>query len=167
MKPTVHGEKMSESVLADVKTIVCHGRTGMTILVDAEDYPVLSRLKWYPQRVRQSEKFYATRRLQGGGSELMHQLLMGIPPQGMVVDHINDNGLDNRKENLRFLLNSENIRRRYEGTDTGLKFSDRNMTNPWIAQISFGGKTRHVGYFPTKEAAREARDEALEELLKG
>jgi hypothetical protein len=133
----------------------------MYALVDDEDYPLLSRHKWYPLRIRQGTKVYAQRKtgMSGLHTELMHQLVMGNGPRGMVIDHINDDGLDNRKENLRWLPNSENIRRRYEDNpDTGIKLKQDKIENPWQAQVSVGGKTRHVGYFPTREAAKEARD---------
>ena len=137
--------------------------------VDDEDFPLLSRLKWYPMRVRDSDVMYA-QTVFGGSSRntiLMHQLVMGNAPRGMVIDHINTNGLDNQKENLRFLPNAENIRRRYEDNpDTGIKLKPDKIENPWQASISVGGKTRHVGYFPTKELAKAARDEFLEEWLK-
>lgn len=154
MKSIVVGKYPSEHVLA---------------WVDDEDYPLLSRLQWYPMRVRESGLVYA-QTVFGGSSRntvLMHQLVMGNAPRNMVIDHINTNGLDNRKENLRFLPNSENIRRRYEDNpDTGLKLKADKIENPWQASISVGGKTRHVGYFPTKELAKAARDEFLEEWLK-
>jgi hypothetical protein len=92
---------------------------------------------------------------------------MGNPPSiDLVIDHINTDGLDNRKENLRFLPNAENIRRRYEHQpDTGLKLKVDKIENPWQAQVSLGGKTRHVGYFPTKELARAARDSYIQAWL--
>lgn len=133
--------------------------------MDDEDYPVVSRHVWHVLRVR--DKKYAKRYVGAGHSELLHQMIMGKPPIiGYVIDHINDDGLDNRKENLRFLPNAENIRRKYEDDpDTGLKLRPDKISNPWQAQVSLGGKTRHVGYFPTKEAAREARDAAIEAYL--
>lgn len=157
---------MSERILSNGKTILCHGDSGLQILVDEEDYPLLSRWKWYPMRVRDTEKHYARRNLQGGGSETMHQLIMGTTPRNMVIDHINDNGLDNRKGNLRYLPNSENIRRKYEANPyTGIRLREDLVDNPWKAEISFGGKTIHVGYFHSADAARYARDQKLEELL--
>ena len=139
---------------------------GLFAKVDDEDYPLLSRHNWHALRVR--DKVYAQRIISSDGmrTELLHHMIMGRPQRGYVVDHINDDGLDNRKRNLRFLPNAENIRRKYrDAPDTGLKLKPDLMTNPWQAQVSLGGKTRHVGYFPTKEAAREARDAAIESYL--
>jgi hypothetical protein len=150
-----------------MKVIVFEKENSLRVLVDDEDYPLLSRHKWYPMRVRQSDKVYAQRRVTSFCTELMHRLILGMPPSGMVIDHINNNGLDNQKENLRFLLNAENIRRRYEDNpDTGIKLKVDKIENPWQAQVSLGGKTRHVGYFPTKEIAIAARDKAIEDYLR-
>jgi hypothetical protein len=153
MKRIVVGSFPSEHVLATV---------------DDEDYPLLSRHKWWPMRVRGTDKVYAQTAfgIDERHTILMHTLIVGNPPKGHVVDHINNNGLDNRKENLRFLWNAENIRRRYEDNpDTGIKLKVDKIENPWQAQVSLGGKTRHVGYFPTKELARAARDKAIEDFL--
>jgi hypothetical protein len=136
--------------------------------VDDEDYPLLSRLKWYPLRVRDSDLVYA-QTMFGSSSRntvLMHQIVMGNAPPNHVIDHINTDGLDNRKENLRFIWNAENIRRRYEDNpDTGIKLKPDKIENPWQAQVSLGGKTRHVGYFPTKEIAKAARDKAIADFI--
>ena len=137
---------------------------GQYVEMNDEDYPLLSQHKWSIMHSRNTD--YAQASLGEKTTVLMHTLIMGKPPKGMVIDHIDGNGLNNRRENLRFLPNAENIRRRYEDNpDTGLKLHRDKMTNPWQAQVSLGGKTRHVGYFPTKEAARAARDKAIEEYL--
>lgn len=40
----------------------------------------------------------------------IHQMIIGKAPKGKVVDHINRNKLDNRRENLRFITQAENIK---------------------------------------------------------
>lgn len=151
-----------------MKSIVLKSKTKDYLIaqVDEEDYPILSRHVWHPLFTRNT--VYAQRYIRGGSTELMHRMILGNPPTiDLVIDHINTDGLDNRKENLRWLPNAENIRRKYENSpDTGIVLKPDKIDNPWKAQISLGGKTRHVGYFPTKELAKEARDEFLEEWLK-
>ena len=149
-----------------MKSIVLSVRTNeeVSAIVDDEDYPILSRHTWYRAEGRYTT--YAKRIIGGGGTELMHHLVIGRPEPGMVVDHINNDGLDNRKENLRFLPNAENIRRRYEDNPyAGITRKEELLTNPWKASISFGGKNIHVGYFSSKEEARRARDKKLALLL--
>ena len=72
------------------------------IKVDDEDYPVLSRLKWY-----ESDNGYAitdspVKHLK------MHKLIIGPISRIAVIDHINRDKLDNRKENFRSATKSEN-----------------------------------------------------------
>jgi len=135
-------------------------------LVDIEDFEILNRHRWHPLTSRNTT--YVVRYITEGVSEYMHHFIMGKPPRGMVIDHINDNGLDNRKSNLRVLPNSENIRRRYEINPlTGIKLMPDKIENPWKASVSVGGKTHHVGYFPTSEAAAEARKKFIEGWLDG
>jgi len=151
-----------------MRTIVLKGESGLRVLVDDEDYPLLSRHSWYAMRVRDTEKVYAQTRF--GKDEkitlLMHTMVMGNPPAGQVVDHINDDGLDNRKSNLRFLLNAENIRRHYrDNPNVGIKLMPAKISNPYKVSVSLGGKAKHVGYFPSVETARRARNQAIEKYL--
>jgi hypothetical protein len=79
------------------------------------------------------------------------------------LDHINRNKLDNRIANLRDIPHSENvfnISMRSDNTSgfKGVCFYKRDKT--WKAQICFGGRARHLGYFPTKEEAAAAYDTA-------
>ena len=74
---------------------------GKFALVDDEVFEWLNTWKWHASRsVKPCCSFYAktTRsKEEGYGSFQMHRLLM-VHPKGMVIDHINHNGLDNRKE---------------------------------------------------------------------
>ena len=76
------------------------------------------------------------------------------------VDHMNNNQLDNRKENLRYCLQKENIRNsvmRNEYT-SGVKGVIFDKTrNKWCARIRIDGINVHLGRFNTIEEAKEAR----------
>ena len=80
------------------------------VLVDDEDYPLLSRHHWNILFVGSQNRPYAFTRLyneekKNGKTLLMHSLIMGNTRQH---DHKNGNSLDNRKENLRPATNQEN-----------------------------------------------------------
>jgi hypothetical protein len=75
-----------------------HGEVAM---VDAEDFEELSKYKWSLARGR-----YAVRR-EKGKTILMHRVIMK-PPDGMVVDHFDGNGLNNRRSNLRICTPQQN-----------------------------------------------------------
>lgn len=92
----------------------------------------------------------------------MHRQILN-PGQGLEVDHINGNKLDNRRCNLRPATHSQNGMNRgaRRGTSTGLKgvcFSKQK--GKFHAVIHAGRKKNHIGFFLTAEAAKAAYDKA-------
>ena len=84
-----------------------HGR--FTVLYDAEDHEIITQHKWHV--FKQYNTFYAMsheRTKEKTIGHYMHRLITKAQP-GQIVDHINGNGLDNRKENLRFCTNQQNV----------------------------------------------------------
>lgn len=80
---------------------------GMSSLIDEEDFAKLNIGTW---RVRKNKNaLYAVRSLTRGGRRTlyMHRFILDAPPE-LEVDHINGNGLDNRKSNLRLCSHSQN-----------------------------------------------------------
>ena len=89
------------------------------------------------------------------------------PPKGMVIDHINHNGLDNRRENLRICTNAENQRNRgkQKNNTSGYKGVDwRKDHKKWRARINKDNKTIHIGYYNIIEEAARAYDAKAKEL---
>lgn len=78
---------------------------GKFAIVDAEDYDRLAQYKWFAVKSRKT--FYA-QRFGGGTIVCMHREIMRAP-KGMVCDHKNHNGLDNRNSNLRLCTNAQNL----------------------------------------------------------
>jgi hypothetical protein len=95
----------------------------------------------------------------------------GEDPEGMVIDHINGDRLDNRIENLRtatYSQNSANAKRHSRNT-SGLKgaskrFKNGKWTGRWQASITYQRKQINLGYFDTKEEAHAAYLEAARRL---
>jgi hypothetical protein len=92
----------------------------------------------------------------------MHRVIMDAPA-GIQVDHINHNGLDNRKENLRFCNNRQNhqnglIKKTSKAPYKGI--SDHDGT--WEATITVNGKRLWLGAFGTPELAACAYDNAAQ-----
>lgn len=87
------------------------------------------------------------------------------PQKGMVVDHINHDGLDNRRENLRVCTQEENNRnKRSLSSKSGLKGVvpvSRPGTKPWRAFI----QGRLIGYFLTKQEAAKAYNKKAKKLF--
>ena len=94
----------------------------------------------------------------------MHRLIM-CPPRGMVVDHINGNTLDNRRENLRICTQHRNTMHRTKlnkNNTNGHIGVDilPNKINKYRARICINKKLKHLGCFPTMEEAVSCRQEA-------
>ena len=84
---------------------------GKFAIVDPEDYDRLSSIRWYANK--SPHTWYAVHSLTNGKKEkrknlYMHHLVIKIPPS-MRCDHINHNGLDNRKANLRPVTHTQNV----------------------------------------------------------
>lgn len=99
----------------------------------------------------------------------LHRLLMGQPPaNNMMVDHINRNTLDNRRENLRWATAVENARNRSHSSNStpysGVDKRNNTHTTTYRAQVKLAtGKQVSLGHFPSAEEAALVRDEWTKE----
>lgn len=83
---------------------------GKHALVSDEDFERVSQYNW--QARPYGRRWYASGRITGERrTDTMHRFIMGAPA-GMDVDHINGDGLDNRRENLRVVTRAENLANR-------------------------------------------------------
>lgn len=132
-----------------MKTIIL-GKTGKSTKVDDADFESLTQHEWsfegrYAHRMVRGRKIY------------LHSVLMNHV-DGNTVDHINQDKLDNQRNNLRVVSYAANLRNRtYPNKSSGLKgvtWSKRDKR--WKAQITIDYKNVHLGYFPTKEEAHSA-----------
>lgn len=91
-----------------MKEIILSGKkaNGKSAKVDDDDYKKYNHLRWHL-----SDTGYAVRRYNGETYRL-HRLIMNCP-EGMVVDHLNGDKLDNRKCNLRICTQRENVNNRH------------------------------------------------------
>ena len=99
----------------------------------------------------------------GLNSKLLHRVIMGVEDRWSLVDHINGNPLDNRRENLRVCSQQENSCNRGKNSNnkSGYKgVSWNKQCEKWRAAIN--GK--HIGIFDTPEEAHQAYCEAAREL---
>jgi hypothetical protein len=142
--------------------------SGGAALIDEEDLHIVLGFKWYA--AMSSRKFYAFRvRKKGHEKETpqMHRIIMGNPDGE--VDHINGNGLDNRKCNLRICTRTENMynrRPKRGGTSKykGVWYERHANHGRWRAQIRAGGKAINLGSFHNEEDAAIAYNKAALEL---
>lgn len=131
-------------------------RNGLVALVDDEDYERVTQRKWFlkaPHNPKYSFYAHANKRKDGRGAMiLLHRLVMNAP-DGIEVDHIDGDGLNNQKSNLRLCNRGQNLRNQKIRNPNGLKgvfFRVSRIKKPWAARISIGGRTTAIGYFSNK-----------------
>jgi len=133
---------------------------GKFAIVDAADYEWLSQYRW--NAFASGGKWYA-RRSVPGGTILMHRAIMETPP-GMVVDHIDHNGLHNRHANMRNCTAQQN---EYNKPPRGGRSRFKGVyphRDKWQAAIKHNGQTHHLGLFKTETEAAQARDQRAKQL---
>ncbi len=136
---------------------------GYNVLIDDEDYDNLMQFKWYIRSNKQKKIFYAGTSIDGHGV-LMHNYILGCKP----IDHIDGNGLNNQRYNLRpcnLSQNSANRKKREIGSYTskykGVSF--QVSRNKWRCCIGKDYKYYFIGRFDTeKEAALAYNQRAIE-----
>jgi len=139
---------------------------GKFAIVDPEDYQRLRKYKWYARK--SPHTFYAVRSITNGKKRprknmYMHHLVIDIP-EGLYADHINHNGLDNRKANLRLATRTQNIwhRRKFKSPSRS-KFIGVDWASDmkcWRARIRVNGKRIYIGSFKNESDAAKAYDRA-------
>lgn len=130
---------------------------GKVALVDDEDYGWLNQWKWCAYKGGNSS--YAVRGIKKNGKRTlskMHREILGTP-KGMLTDHRNSNGLDNRRDNLRICNKFQNgmNRGKNDNNKSGYKgVCWHKASKKWRASIHINGKQIHLGLFnANKEAA--------------
>ncbi len=128
----------------------------------------MSGRSWFAQPDKNTAyAAHTTPRLNGRQDRIaMHRLILDAPVD-MQVDHINGNGLDNRRANLRLVTASQNScnRRLSIVNTTGFKgVSFHKGRGLYQASIRLDGRLRFLGRFQTPEEAHKAYCEASEEL---
>lgn len=136
------------------------GRGGPCIAkIDPEDYEEISQCKWYIKKPKKSR--YSRYAINGKG-EFLHREIMN-PPKGIAIDHINGDGLDNRRANLRIAdacQNQWNQRRKENGTSKFKGVSWCTRVKKWAIQICYKQKFIWLGYYDDEVEAARAYDRA-------
>lgn len=151
---------------------------GMKALVDDGDYDRLSRYSWrymqsgqtvYAARTEVRRDEFGRRRQR---SVWMHRevlCLPGLRESGLRVDHLDHNGLNNQKHNLRIATKEQNMGNLVspnmrKGGLKGVSYTPNRKTRPWLARIFHNGQTIHLGRFSTSVEAAMAYDRKAREL---
>lgn len=133
-------------------------------LVDDEDYEWLNQFKWHYAGNGCARR--NTSKVWGKPIHVsMHRVIMSCP-DGLVVDHINGDRLDNQKQNLRICTQSENSMNRVLASNNTCGYKGvywHKGKKRWYAHITINGKQKHIGLFKNiHDAARRYNEKALE-----
>lgn len=141
---------------------------GLFAIVDDADYDWLNQWRWYAHKGTRT--FYANRRKNTRiftKPTQMHREIMNAPDD-MEVDHIDGNGLNNTRANLRICTHKQNKQNvpKYANNTSGYKgVSIDRKNNKWTARIKANNKYYFLGYFQTPEEAAHAYDEAAKKYF--
>jgi hypothetical protein len=139
--------------------------SGDVVLVDDDDFAAVTALRWHVHRSRRSIYAVHERRPNGKKTRIfLHHFLVGRRA-GKVVDHINGNGLDNRRSNLRICDPIDNSRNRRPNKGTKFKgVSKVAGASTFSARIQGKNYQIHLGCFRTQVEAALAYDAAAKRL---
>lgn len=139
---------------------------GKFVKVDDEDFNKLNQFRWYfnvnGYAARRDSKQNRYRHI------YMHRVITGCP-QGVEVDHKNNDRLDNRKCNLRVCTRQENAFNRLKQSNNtsgyrGVVYCRDKFIKKWKYQIK-KGQEKHCGYYLTAFEASIAYDKKAKELF--
>lgn len=146
---------------------------GKYAIVDDEDFEELNRYKWYAHKDKNT--FYAMRHVtkeeakkEGRSTRdttiYMHQQILG-KKEGYQIDHVNGNGSDNRRKNLRYVTNRQNAQNRHINKSSQYPgVSWHKQSQKWRMRIRINGKEIHLGLFTNEYDAFLAYKNAVKTL---
>lgn len=141
---------------------------GKVALVDDEDFEWLMKFNWGISK-GSSGIFYAFCRIPvdagiGRGMIMMHRFIM-MPDEYTAIDHIDGNGLNNQKNNLRFATVRENAQNQHRIKSSRFPGVDwRESLGKWRASIRIGKKKVYLGLFDVEEEAFQAYKDVCDSL---
>ncbi len=143
---------------------------GKVALVDDEDYEELNKHKWCTQNI--GHNFYAVRGIKANRKKkqlYMHREILKLKTNDSNVDHIDSDGLNNQRNNLRIATYSQNgMNQNKCKTNSSSKFKGVTWCktyNKWLVRIYVNKKKYYLGYFNDEEEAAQAYNEAALEFF--
>jgi len=149
--------------------MVLKTKSGDSFIIDKSDYSLIKDYSYGTHKIEYKTyqmKYVAC--FNGSDKELLHRIIMN-PKDGFIIDHIDHNGLNNKRENLRICTYSNNqanrkpsnLTSKYKGVS---RAADKYTTVLWRAQITKDGKCYNLGRFDNEIDAALAYDKKAIDL---
>jgi len=152
---------MESPMVAHAIVLVPLGQ-GHEAIIDAADADFVLSRSWGVMRSPKRRAVYAVGKSVGVRDKLLHRLLLNAP-RHLLVDHIDRNGLNNRRSNIRLCTSSQNQFNR-ESARPGLFKGVYQNRSGFYVRIGHEGKSLYGGTYPTAEEAARAYDRMAVEL---
>ena len=137
------------------------------IMIDKEDFDLVKQGQWFVVNKRRNSQlkdiFEVTWSKQVGSKQrdyMLHQWLLGTKGKNVIVDHINNDRFDNRRQNLRIVdnvINAINQQPRMVSKNKFIKnrkgFTYEKRTGKYLVRINIKGKEVNIGRYDTDEEA--------------
>ena len=142
---------------------------GKFALIDNQDYWLVADFNWCAKKIRRNWYAHTGIRNPITGhwtTMVMHRLLAGFPP--FMLDHINQNGLDNRRKNLRpsnNSMNARNSRLRSDNTTGYAGVTWEKRISKWRVRIGVDRRRINLGYFNDIDLAVTAYQKAKQQYF--
>jgi hypothetical protein len=129
---------------------------GKVAQVDDEDFEWLNQRKWhYNGRYASS--------VINGKTAYMHRLILGLTARHQITDHIDNDGVNNQRTNLRECTQGQNLCNRQPWLKKTYKGVWKN-NGRWTSEVMLGGERKYLGCFDTQEQALVAHDRAAKDF---
>jgi hypothetical protein len=138
---------------------------GKVAHIDPEDWPLIEPYRWYAARTQSGNWYAHATPLDGDRRKAkvkMHNLILGRK----WVDHWDENGLNNRRANLRPCTNAQN-QQNVSGRGGASQFKGVSWFSrygKWKVAFNCDGKTHFVGYFDDEVTAAKMYNAAAARL---
>lgn len=147
---------------------------GQVALVDDDMFDYLNQWKWYA--LKNFNTYYAARNSKREDNRkdekrvtlLMHHYVIGFPLANLKTDHLDGNGLNNQRDNLKIKTHQQNIQNQQShrnGRLVGATLRKGYKSKPWQSKTTVNGVQKHIGDFATEQEAHDACMEVLRRKL--
>lgn len=137
---------------------------GKIALIDDEDFELVNKYRWYAHK--RNNNFYVRTSIKKNSQFTkieIHRLIMNTIDSNNFVDHIDGNGLNNQKSNLRICTHHQNLMNQQKRKNTSSKYKGvrwHKLTQKWQSRIQINKKQIHLGLFITEYEAAIVYDKA-------